>query len=124
MGGRDRAPGRSHRVGQCEARALGRRQAADRERNSRAVTRALRSSQSASEEFAEAVRWYEERRHGLGAEFFDAVSASMAVIVARPEIGALVASDTLTRRILVPRFPYQIVYRLMSTESSSLPLHI
>jgi plasmid stabilization system protein ParE len=40
----------------------------------------------------------------------------MALIEARPEMGTPFSSDTLTRRVLVPRFPYQVVYRLMSTE--------
>ena len=80
------------------------------------MTRALRSSQPASEEFTEAVRWYEERRRGLGAEFFDAVSAAMLLIEARPEIGTSLSPDALTRRLLVARFPYQIVYHLTSTE--------
>jgi plasmid stabilization system protein ParE len=80
------------------------------------LTRELRSSRPASEEFAEAVRWYEERRRGLGAEFFDAVAATMALIADDPEIGTEVDADELTRRVLVSRFPYQIVYHLTPTE--------
>jgi len=33
----------------------------------------LRISPAASAEFAEAVRWYELQRPGLGGEFFDAL---------------------------------------------------
>lgn len=34
------------------------------------MTRAVRNIRAAQEEFAAAVRWYEEQRTGLGAEFF------------------------------------------------------
>ena len=76
------------------------------------MRRPLRTSQPAAEELREAVRWYEEQRPGLGAEFFDAVAATVAVIEARPETGAVVSRAGLTRRALVPRFPYQVVYHM------------
>lgn len=75
------------------------------------MTRAIRSLRAAGEEFAAAVEWYEEQRVGLGAEFFDAVAETTARIQSHPEIGTPASADTLTRRALVPRFPYQIVYR-------------
>jgi len=77
------------------------------------VTRLLRISQPASEELTDAVRWYEGRRAGLGGDFFDAISAMLALIEANPEIGSTISADNATQRVLVPRFPYQIVYRLM-----------
>lgn len=80
------------------------------------MKRALRSVRQASDEFTEAVRWYEERRVGLGGEFFDSVVAMMETITASPEIGAAVGTDTRTRRVLVPNFPYQVVYHLRPTE--------
>lgn len=80
------------------------------------MTRELRSIQPASEEFTEAVHWYEERRSGLGAEFFDAVSATMALIAERPEIGTAIGAGGSTRRMLVGSFPYQVVYHLTRTE--------
>lgn len=79
------------------------------------MKRALRSIRQASDEFAAAVRWYEERHRGLGAEFFDAVTATMTLIEARPEIGMATGSHEL-RRVLVHRFPYQVVYRLTPAE--------
>ena len=80
------------------------------------MRREIRSSPPASDELPDAVRWYEGRRRGLGAESFDAVSATMALIEARPEIGESLPSDLSIRRVLVPRFPYQLVYRLSPTE--------
>ncbi|MFQ5757927.1 MAG: type II toxin-antitoxin system RelE/ParE family toxin [Acidiferrobacterales bacterium] len=73
------------------------------------MTLALRSIRAASEEFETAVRWYEDRRTGLGAEFFDAVSTAIDLISERPEIGPIDASG-VTRRLLVKRFPYHVVY--------------
>lgn len=43
----------------------------------------------ASQELEAAIRWYEERREGLGAELYDA-----------------------NRQLLLQRFPYKIVYRV------------
>lgn len=75
------------------------------------MTRTIRNLEAAREEFSAAVSWYEEQRPGLGAEFFDAVVHATALIQAHPEIGTL-PSDRRTRRLLVQKFPYQVVYRL------------
>jgi toxin ParE1/3/4 len=80
------------------------------------VTRTLRSSEPASEELLEAVRWYETQRAGLGAEFYEAVLATLSLLESHDEAGAPVAGDPRTRRLLVGRFPYQVVYRLRATE--------
>lgn len=70
----------------------------------------------ASAELRETVRWYEMRRTGLGGEFFDAVTATISRIHARPEIGTAVSPREDVRRSLVGRFPYQVVYRLQPNE--------
>jgi plasmid stabilization system protein ParE len=80
------------------------------------VTLPVRSSEPASDELREAVRWYEARRSGLGGEFFDAVAATILLIETNPEIGTRISADGQTRRVLVARFPYQIVYRIRPTE--------
>ncbi len=80
------------------------------------MTRRIRASEPASDEFSEAVRWYEARRSGLGGEFFDAVAATMSLIEVNPDIGTTISTDGHTRRVLVARFPYQVVYRLRPTE--------
>ena len=76
------------------------------------MTRLIRTSEPAAEEFREAVRWYEARHPGLGAEFFDAVAATLSRVETNPEIGTPLSTDGRTRRLLVTRFPYHIVYRL------------
>ena len=80
------------------------------------MTRPIRTSVPASDEFSVAVRWYEARRPGLGGEFFDAVAATLSLIETNPEIGTTISADGQTRRALVARFPYQVVYRLKPTD--------
>jgi plasmid stabilization system protein ParE len=62
------------------------------------------------------VRWYEAQWPGLGAQLFDAVAATIEGIETQPEIGAPARPDPQTRRVLVERFPYQVVYRLEGNE--------
>ena len=72
----------------------------------------LRISQEADAEMADAVRWYEEHRLGLGGEFLAAVDAAVARIEANQRIGSrtLGVDDEDIRRIFVRRFPYHVVY--------------
>ena len=72
----------------------------------------IRISQPASEELTEAVRWYEERRRGLGAELLEAVSEALTLVRDHPEIGNAYSFAPTIRRTRVQRFPYQVVYRL------------
>ena len=68
----------------------------------------IRISHPASAEFADAVRWYEQKRAGLG-EVFDAVTDAIARVTTRPEIGAAAGR---TRSWLLTRFPYRLIYRV------------
>ncbi len=78
--------------------------------------RPLRTSQPASEEFGEAVRWYESRRPGLGVEFVDAVAETLMRVQTHSEIGMTISADGQTRRAVVPNFPYHVVYRIRPGE--------
>ena len=73
-------------------------------------------SAPASSEFAEAVRWYEERRPGLGVKLFDAVSHVFDLIERRPEIGAPRRGHPVARQLVVRGFPYVVVYRIRSSD--------
>jgi toxin ParE1/3/4 len=61
---------------------------------------------------AEAVRWYETHRAGLGREFLEATDSLVARIAETPQVGALVPgiSDQSIRRRPLRRFPYHVVY--------------
>jgi plasmid stabilization system protein ParE len=76
------------------------------------VTLPARFISPAVEELRAGVSWYETRRHGLGAEFFDAVTAALDLVQSKPEAGNPAFNDSRTRRVLIPRFPYQLVYRI------------
>jgi len=61
---------------------------------------------------AEAARWYDSHRTGLGIEFLDAVDSAVGRIAEAPRLGSLVpgVSDQSIRRRPVRRFPYHVVY--------------
>jgi len=61
---------------------------------------------------AEAARWYERHRAGLGVAFLDEVDTAVARIAESPGMGSKVPgiSDLAIRRRPVRRFPYHVVY--------------
>ena len=79
------------------------------------MSRPLRISEEVDAEVGEASRWYDAQRPGLGEEFLIAVDKVLELIEANPDAGSRVpvVSDDDVRRILVRRFPYQVVYILL-----------
>ncbi|MFL1456605.1 hypothetical protein ACJO5Y_19345 [Marinobacter sp. GN3S48] len=82
--------------------------------------RTVRILEEASQEAIEAAAWYEYEQPGLGAEFFDAVDAAFDVIEENliplsplPEE----AGDTDAKRLILERFPYDIVAIELSEEA-------
>lgn len=86
------------------------------------MTPSLRIHSLASLELSEAVRWYESKRAGLGGDLLDEFSASIARLTLNPESGNPISADQKTRRLLVARFPYQIVYRIRPSEVAVVAL--
>lgn len=80
------------------------------------MTLPIRISEEAHAEMAEAARWYETQRDGLGTNFLDAIDTAVARIADSPRLGSLVpgVSDQAIRRRIVRRFPYHIVYLELS----------
>jgi plasmid stabilization system protein ParE len=76
------------------------------------LTLSVRISEEADAEFAEAARWYERHRAGLGSEFVEAVGQAVARIAESPRLGSPVPgiADEAIRRRAVHRFPYHLVY--------------
>ena len=70
----------------------------------------------AENEFDRAVEYYEDCRRGLGIEFAQEVYASIARIVQHPEAWSPMSKNT--RRCLVNRFPFGVIYQLKSDFSS------
>lgn len=75
--------------------------------------KAVRFTQPASEEFSEAVRWYEKRRPGWGGKLFDSVTHAIERIQQFPEIGVARPGQRATHQFRVRGFPYVIVYTVM-----------
>jgi plasmid stabilization system protein ParE len=76
------------------------------------LTLPVRISEEADAEMAEAARWYEAHRAGLGIDFLDAVDNTVAGIAGTPRMGSPIpgVSDQTIRRRPVRRFPYHVVY--------------
>ena len=59
-------------------------------------------------DIAEAARWYEEQRVGLGSEFLDEVLRTPSMVEETPELYPLMHGEI--RRALTRRFPFGIFY--------------
>ena len=64
----------------------------------------------AEDDIAAAFQWYETKRVGLGADFVRVLDATLAALVEFPESCQVIHRDT--RRCLMGRFPFEILYRL------------
>lgn len=62
----------------------------------------------AAKELTSSVQYYEEKSLGLGGEFLDEIEDAIAQAMAYPKSGTLLSKDE--RRILLSRFPYEIIY--------------
>lgn len=63
----------------------------------------------AEAELTEAALFYESRVVGLGSSFLHAVERTVSLVRRYPGLGTQADHDAL--RVLVPRFPYAVVYR-------------
>jgi plasmid stabilization system protein ParE len=68
----------------------------------------------AEAELQDAAAWYEDRLVGLGARFLAAVRHKTDEILESPTRWPLARG---TRRVLMGRYPYAIVYREVSTDA-------
>jgi toxin ParE1/3/4 len=70
--------------------------------------RPFRYHKAAESELEQAVAWYDQAREGLGAELLAAIEAKVDRILRAPERWPRIGRS---RRAIVGRFPYVIVYR-------------
>jgi plasmid stabilization system protein ParE len=68
----------------------------------------IRFLSPARDEFLAAVDFYEEQAAGLGADFTTEVEQALTTIASVPHLGTRYLEST--RRLVVRRFPYNIVY--------------
>jgi len=66
----------------------------------------------AREKFDGAVDFYEQSQAGLGLEFAEEVYATIARIVQYPDAWSVLSENS--RRCLVNRFPYGLIYQIKS----------
>lgn len=74
------------------------------------MTLPTRTHADASAELAEAIRWYESKRPGLGRDLLEDLASAIDRAAQNPDAGRSIAADLKTRRLLLSRFPYQLVY--------------
>jgi plasmid stabilization system protein ParE len=70
----------------------------------------VRYLDSAREEAFAAADYYEQQAKGLGADFFAVLNDEVEMVIAEPGIGA--RYEIGTRRLVLPRFPYNLVYEV------------
>lgn len=79
-------------------------------------------STPASIELSEAIRWYETRRVGLGADFYDAIVRTIDLIRKHPDIGTARTGRFSNRQVLITGFPSPLAARLeMKAATSGSP---
>lgn len=68
----------------------------------------------ARDEAFEAAEFYESQAAGLGAELFGVVDEAIELLLANPNAGA--PYELGTRRFVLPRFPFSLIYSLEGDE--------
>jgi hypothetical protein len=69
---------------------------------------------NAEQELDDSIRYYEECRTGLGMEFAEEIYVTIARIIAYPNAWTLLSKNS--RRCLVNRFPYGVIFQVAETE--------
>ncbi len=72
------------------------------------MSRVIVFEPSAALELNEAADFYDLERPGLGSDFLDTVQAALSTVADKP--GAFPIELGETRKRVVPRFPYSIMY--------------
>ncbi len=75
----------------------------------------------AEEDLAEARRWYENRREGLGDELIEQVDATFERIRRMPLVPAVKYKNV--RRVLLKRFPYAVFYHVDDDQITIIAVH-
>lgn len=76
----------------------------------------------AQKELDDAYQWYQERQHGLGIRFMNAVDKKLQKIANNPQRYA--KRNGNYRETMVDVFPYTIVYEILEKEKIVFVLHV
>ena len=74
----------------------------------------VRFRPQARAEIREARGWYESRVPGLGRAFISEVDTTISFLRLHPQMYAAVSDDEQVRRALLHRFPYSLVYEIVT----------
>jgi len=81
------------------------------------MPQSVRTTPEADADIADAFAWYEVRVRGHGSDFLAELAATFSFLEEFP--GAYLKMRGETRRAVVPRFPYGVVY-LVDPDSTSV----
>lgn len=79
----------------------------------------LRLLDEAKQEMRESALWYEDKRAGLGDQFLDTIQHGFELIEEHPHRYMRIETtdeNREVRRYVVKRFPFLIIYEVLSTE--------
>ena len=76
------------------------------------MSRSIVFRRAARSEYARSIKWYDNRRPGLGGEFEAEVSAVLSTIADQPDRYPIADGDV--RVAPVHRFPFAVYYRIRS----------
>ena len=80
----------------------------------------IRFHPCANDELHEAVNWYDEINESLASSFVESIEVAVERIAAAPQRWPVYAEDF--RQVLVDRFPYVLIYRVMEKEVQILAI--
>jgi plasmid stabilization system protein ParE len=69
----------------------------------------------AEQELVDAASYYEEQNQGLGLEYLAAVEGAVNLLRRYPAAGVVVRGTV--RRLILPKFPYLLLYRVVFDDS-------
>lgn len=67
----------------------------------------------AEQELVDAAAYYEQQKPGLGLEYLEEVERSVNFLIRYPEAGSNIRGSV--RRLILPKFPYSLLYRVLET---------
>jgi len=68
----------------------------------------------AEQELIDAAVYYEEKNQGLGLEYLSEVEHAANLLIRYPSAGSVIRGSI--RRLILPKFPYSLLYRVVDEE--------
>lgn len=68
----------------------------------------------AERELVDAASYYKQQNQGLGLEYLTEVEGAVNLLIRYPNAGSVVRG--FVRRLLLPKFPYSLLYRIVDDD--------